>query len=211
MLQAAKNQMKVTLKTIKYGLMREMLNKASFIMNIVTMVLNDASFIVQWVIVYSLRSDIGGYSFSQLLMLWGITASVYGFSHFFFKKSYYLSDAITNGKLDSFLVQPKNVLLAVVTSDTEVSAIGDLIYGYIVLIVSGLTLPKFVLFTLFTISGGIIITDVAIILGSLSFWFGKSDMVAEAGSTLITTFSTYPDGIFKGLARILLLTVIPIG
>ena len=54
MLQAAKNQLKVTIKSIKYGLMREMLNKTSFIMNITFMILNNASFIIQWLIIYSL-------------------------------------------------------------------------------------------------------------------------------------------------------------
>ena len=211
MLQAAKNQFRVTLKTIKYGLMREMLNKTSFIMNVLFMILNNASFIIQWIILYSLKEDVGGYTFNQVLLLWAIAASTYGFSHFIFKKAYTLSDTITNGKLDSFLVQPKNVLISSITTDIEVSALGDILYGYIVLFISGITITKFLLFTLFTLTGAIIITDVAVILGSLSFWFGRSDMIADTGNNLMTSFATYPDGIFKGLAKILLLTVIPIG
>ena len=211
MLQAVKNQLKVTMKTIKYGLMREMINKASFIMNIAFMILNNASFIIQWIVIYSLKEDVGGYTFNQILLLWAIAASTYGFSHFIFKKSYSLSDLITNGKLDSFLVQPKNVLISVITTDVEVSALGDILYGYIVLVISGLTVTKFLLFTLFTITGSIIITDIAVLLGSLSFWLGKSDMIADTGNSLMTNFATYPDGIFKGISKILLLTVIPLG
>ena len=211
MLQAVKNQLKVTLKTVKYGLMREMLNKTSFIMNVTFMILNNASFIIQWIVIYSLRKDVGGYTFNKVLLLWAIAASTYGISHFMFKRAFSLSDVITNGKLDSFLVQPKNVLISVITTDIEVSAIGDMIYGWIVLILSGLTLPKVLLFILFSITGGIIITDIAVILGSLSFWLGKSDMIADAGHNLMLHFATYPDGIFKGVARILLLTVIPVG
>ena len=211
MLQEVKNQLRVTIKTIKYGLMREMINKTSFILNIVFMILNNASFIIQWIVIYSLKEDVGGYTFNQVLLLWAIAASTYGISHFIFKNSFSLSDVITNGKLDSFLVQPKNVLISVITTDVEVSSLGDIIYGYIVLIVSGLTLTKFLLFTLFSLTGAIIITDIAVLLGSLSFWFGKSDMIADTGNSLMTNFATYPDGIFKGLARILLLTVIPIG
>ena len=211
MLQAVKNQLRVTLKTIKYGLMREMVNKTSFIMNIVFMILNNASFIIQWIVIYSLREDVGGYEFNQVLLLWAIAAGTYGFAHFIFKRAFSISDIITNGKLDSFLVQPKNVLISCITTDVEVSAIGDMIYAYIVLVISGITLTKFLLFTLFTVTGGIIIVDVAVILGSLSFWFGKSDMIAETGNNLMTNFATYPDGIFKGVARILLLTIIPVG
>ena len=211
MLQAVKNQLKVTIKTIQYGLMREMINKTSFIMNIVFMILNNASFIIQWIVIYSLKEDVGGYTFNQVLLLWAIAASTYGFSHFIFKKAFSLSDTITNGKLDSFLVQPKNVLISVITTDVEVSALGDILYGYIVLVISGLTAFKLFLFTLFSITGAIIITDIAVLLGSLSFWFGKSDMIADTGNSLMTNFATYPDGIFKGISRILLLTVIPVG
>ena len=211
MLQAVKNQIKVTSKTIKYALMREMLNKTSFIMNISFMILNNASFIIQWIILYGLKEDVGSYTFKQVLLLWALAASTYGFSHFLFKRSFDLSDIITNGKLDSFLVQPKNVLISAITTDVEVSALGDILYGYIILTINGLTIVKLILFTLFSITGGIIITDIAVLLGSLSFWFGKSDMIADTGNSLMTNFATYPDGIFKGLSRILLLTIIPLG
>lgn len=211
MLQEVKNQLRVTIKTVKYALMREMINKTSFIMNIAFMVLNNASFIIQWIVIYSLKEDVGGYTFNQVLLLWAIAASTYGFSHFLFEKSYSLSDTITNGKLDSFLVQPKNVLISAITTDISVSALGDILYGYIVLGISGLTVTKFLLFMLFSITGAIVITDIAVLLGSLSFWFGKSDMIADTGNSLMTNFATYPDGIFKGVSRILLLTVIPIG
>ena len=146
MLQEVKNQLRVTLKTIKYGLMREMVNKTSFIMNVVFMILNNASFIIQWIVIYSLREDVGGYEFNQVLLLWAIAAATYGFAHFAFKKAFSLSDLITNGKLDSFLVQPKNVLISAITTDIEVSAIGDILYGYIVLVISGISLTKFLLF-----------------------------------------------------------------
>ena len=108
-------------------------------------------------------------------------------------------------------MQPKNVLISAITTDIEVSALGDILYGYIVLVISGLTVTKFLLFTLFSITGAIIITDIAVLLGSLCFWFGKSDMIADTGNSLMTNFATYPDGIFKGVSRILLLTVIPVG
>ena len=41
-----KSQIKVTLVSIKYALMREMLNKTSFIMNILFMIINNASFLI---------------------------------------------------------------------------------------------------------------------------------------------------------------------
>ena len=211
MLMVVKNQFKVAFLSIKYALMREMLNKTTFLMNIIFMILNNASFIIQWIVLFSLKENVGGYTFNQVLLLWGFAASTYGFSRFFFKKAFSLTDTINNGKLDSFLVQPKNVLISTITSDVEVSALGDFIYGYIMLFVFGFTLPRFLLFTLFMITGGLILTSIAVILSSLSFWFQKADIIADTGNSLMVNFATYPDGIFKGVAKILLFTLIPVG
>lgn len=211
MLMEVRNQLKVFILSVKYALMREMLNKVTFVTNIIFMILNNASFIIQWIILYSLKDNVGGYEFSQVLLLWGLAASTYGVSRFFFNRAFSLSDTINNGKLDAYLVQPKNVLISSITSDVEPSAIGDLIYGYIMLFISGFTIPKFILFTLFTICGGLILTSVSVILSSLSFWFSKSDIIADKGNGIMTNFATYPDGIFKGIVKILLFTVIPVG
>ena len=74
--------------------------------------------------------------------------------------------------------------------------------------VYGFTLKTFLLFIIFSITGGLILTSFAVILGSLSFYFSKSEMIVDTGNNLITSFATYPDGIFKGLAKIMLFTII---
>lgn len=211
MLTAVKNQMKVSFLSVKYALMREMLNKWSFLTNIFFMILNNMCFIVQWVVLYSLKDNVGGYTFKQVLLLWGIAAGTFGVSRFFFRDAFDLANKINNGKLDSFLVQPKNVLLSAITTGIEPSAIGDMAYAYIMLFIYGFTIPRFLLYTFFCVLGGIMLTSVAVILGSLSFWFNKSDVVADVGNSLMTNFATYPDGIFKGLAKVLLFTMIPVG
>lgn len=211
MLTAVKNQAKVSLLSVKYALMREMLNKVSFLTNIVFMILNNASFIIQWIVLYALKDNVGGYTFKQVLLLWGLAAGTYGVSRFFFKNAFSLSETINNGKLDSYLVQPKNVLLSAITTGVEPSAIGDFIYAYIMLFIYGVTIPNFLLYTFFIFAGGFMLAAIAVILGSLSFWFNRSDVVADVGNSLMTNFATYPDGIFKGIAKILLFTLIPVG
>lgn len=211
MLMAVKNQFKISFLSIKYAIMREMLNKATFFTNVIIMILNNATFIIQWVILYSLKDNVGGYTFKQVLLLWGIAAGTFGFSRFFFKKAFELSDVINTGKLDSFLVQPKNVLLSVITTDVSPSALGDIIYGYIMLIVFGFSIPNFILFTILIILGGIITTSLSVILSSLSFWFNKSDIISDTINNLMVSFGTYPDGIFKGIAKGILYTIVPVG
>lgn len=211
MLTVVKNQIKVILLTVKYNIMKQMVNKVTFITNILFMILNNSTFIIQWVILLNIKDEIGGYGFKEILILWGLASSTYGISHIFFNKAFYLSDLIINGKLDTFLVQPKNVYLSVITSETSISAIGDLIYGYICLIIYGFTLKSFILFTLFTITGGIIITAFSSILGSISFWTVKSELISKSLSDIMLNFGTYPGTIFKGTVKLLLYTIVPVG
>ena len=211
MLTEVRNQFKVTRLSIKYAVMRELLNKVTFLSNVIFMMLNNASMLVQWIVLYSIKDNMGGYTFKQVMLLWGFAAGTYGFSHFFFNNAGHLSEIITDGKLDAYLVQPKNVLLSAITSNVSISALGDILYGYVMLILYGITPLNFILFTLFSICGGLVLTCIAVMLASISFWVQKADMIADTGNSLMTNFATYPDGIFKGVSRILLLTVIPVG
>ena len=185
MLTEVKNQIKVTILSIKYATMREMLNKASFLTNVLFMILNNASFILQWIILYSLKDNVGGYTLNQVMILWGLAASTYGFSHFFFAKATSLSDTITNGKLDAYLVQPKNVLISAITSDVSPAALGDMIYGIIMIFVSGITLSGiFIYYELSSIIYSFLIT--AVIFGVFAFigFTTKLDLT-KIGSYLI--------------------------
>lgn len=211
MLMEAKNQIKVTFQSIKYALEREMLNKFTFISNIIFMIMNNACFIVQWIILYSLKDEVGGYTFKQVLLLWGMAALVYGISRFFFRDSFELSEIINSGKLDNYLVQPKNVLIQSITSSVEVSAIGDMIYGFIMLFLFGINIKSFLLFIFCGICGAFVIVSIAVIFSSLSFWFGRTEMISNTVNSLMTNFATYPEGIFKGLIKLLFYTILPIG
>ncbi len=211
MLMEVSKELKLMFVSVRYALMREMLNKVTFFSNIIFMILNNASFIIQWVILYSIKDNVGGYSFKQVMLLWALASFSFGISHFFFKRAYNLSSTIMNGSLDNYLVQPKNVLLSAISSDVDVSALGDIIYGLIVYFVCGFSIDTFILFIVFGITSSLLITSIAVILGSLSFWFTKSEGFADRINNTITNFATYPEGIFRGVIKIILYTIIPLG
>ena len=211
MLTAVKNQMRVCLLSVKYNIMREMVNKVTFLTNICFMLLNNATFLVQWIILLRLREDVGGYTMREIMLLWGLTATSFGLSHILFARVFSLSELIIKGKLDSFLVQPKNVLVSVLTSSTDVSAIGDFLYGVVIVCICRPGVGGFFLFLLFAVTGAVIFTSFALLLGSLSFWFVRMDMVQDQMVMNIVSFATYPDGIFNGVTRFLLYFVIPAG
>lgn len=211
MLMEVKNQLKVIFLSVKYNIMKQMVNKVTFITNILFMILNNATFIIQWLLLFNLKDEIGGYEFKDIFLLWGLAASIFGLSNILFHKAFTISDLIINGKLDTFLVQPKNVFLSVISSETSISAIGDLLYGYICLALYGLTFKTFILFTLFTITGTIILSAFVSIAGCMSFWTIKSELLSNSLCNVMINFATYPGSIFKGSIKLILYTIIPVG
>jgi ABC-2 type transport system permease protein len=191
--------------------MREMINKVTFLTNIFFMMLNNGTFIVQWLLLFQIKEDIGGYTLDQVMLLWGLAACTYGLSHVLFQKAFELPELIINGKLDSFLVQPKNVLLSVITSATNSSAIGDVLYGFVIMCVFSFSFGRLGLFILFSITGAIIITAFSVLVGSLSFWIVRGEMFGTNLTNILISFATYPDGIFKGAVKFILYILIPVG
>ena len=211
MLTVVKNQLRVCALSVKYNIMREMVNKVTFLTNVGFMVLNNATFLVQWMILLRMRGDVGGYTMREIMLLWGFMAASFGLSHILFARAFSLSDLIITGKLDSFLVQPKNVLVSVLTSATDSSAIGDFLYGTALVCACKPGVGGFFLFLLFVVTGTVIFTAFAVLLGSLSFWFVRMDMLQNQIVMGIVSFGTYPDGIFKGASRFFLYFIIPVG
>ena len=115
MLTEVRNTLKVMLLSTKYNLMKAMVNKTSFFLNVIFMILNDATFIIQWIVIFNIKKDIAGYTFNDVIMLWAVAAGTFGIAHTFFDATFELNESITEGRLDTYLVQPKNVLLMIIT------------------------------------------------------------------------------------------------
>ncbi|MCQ2749310.1 MAG: ABC-2 family transporter protein [Clostridia bacterium] len=198
-LMEAKNLARVLFQNYKYALMASMLNKASFITYIVFMMLNNACFLIQWVVVFSIKSSVCGLTFKEVILVWAIASSSYGFARFFFTDSFTISDYVIKGKLDAYLVQPKNTLLMVATSKVFPSAIGDLLYGYLIyFIVFGFAHPvKFLLFTFMVIISGLGFAGLQVIINSVAFFIPNGQTAVDSLARLINCATTYPGEIFK--------------
>lgn len=212
MLGELKKNIKILLINFKYNMVKEIENRSAFILQIIFMALNNAVYIVQWVVYYSLKNTIGGYSFDDILILWALGATSFGISHIFFENVYYIPELISNGKLDSYITQPLNVLWNISVSKTKPSAFGDLLYGIILAIMSsGTDFTKIFLFMLFSCFGAIILTSFSILAASFTFWLKKGDEIAHNLNFSIRIASMYPEGIFNNLIKIILYTIVPVG
>ena len=206
---AVKNNLKLIFSYFKLNLKKEWKYKSSFFMQIIMMVLNDLFFIIQWYIIFKLVDNIGGYGFNETMLLWGVAAGGYGFSHTFFAGAWNIKDIVYDGKLDVFLTQPKSVLLNVCCSSTEVSGLGDMAYAFVVLAIIGAPWYWYLLMIPAMILAGLIYVSVYVVYASLCFYIKRGDAVAKSVEGTINKAGNYPPAIYNTIVKGLFFTLIP--
>ena len=206
---AVKNNFKLIFSYFKLNLKKEWKYKTSFFMQMIMMILNDLFFIIQWYIIFRLVDNIGGYGFKETMLLWGISAGGYGISHAFFAGAWNIKDIVYEGKLDVFLTQPKNVLINVSCSSTDVSAIGDMMYAFIVLAIIRAPWHWYLLMIPAMIMSGLIYVSVYVVYVSLCFYMKRGDAVARSVEGAMNKAGGYPPAIYNTVVKGLFFTLIP--
>ena len=203
------SNLKLIFSYFALNLKKEWKYKSSFFMQLIMMILNDAFFIIQWVIVFKLVDNIGGYGFNETMLLWAISSGGFGISHCFFNGAWKIKDMVYEGRLDVFLTQPKNVLINVCCSSTSISAIGDIIYAFLVLILIGAPIHWFLIMVPVMIISGILYVAVYVMYVSLCFFVKRGDALAKAAEGTILKAANYPPAIFNFVVKAIFFTAIP--
>ena len=211
MLTEAKNNLKIMFLSIKYNLMKAMENNVAFLTSVIMMIFNNATFIIQWITIFSIKEYIGGYTINDVMLFWAVASGSFGIAHIFFNGAYKIPQYIEEGKLDAYLTMPKNVLCQVATSSLEPSAIGDLLYGYIALCIFNFSLKNLLLYNILIIFGGLVYVSTVVIYNSLTFKFYRSSYLTEAIRDVYLNTSLYPDVIFNKIVKFISFSLIPSG
>ncbi len=211
MLMEVKNSLKYILLSMKYNVQREMINKTSFLMNVFLMILNNTSMIIQWVVFFSLKDNFNGYTFQEQMLTISLCAYTYGLVYLFFAGVDKISYFIEYGGLDKYITKPKSILVSVLTSKTQISAFGDLLFGIILFFIYYHSPLNILLFILVSTLSFLIMISFLIIINSITFWFIRFSDTVEMFQSAYISFSMYPKTIFDTTVKVLMHTIIPIG
>jgi ABC-2 type transport system permease protein len=186
--------------------------RGAFLLQAAFMVLNNLAFFSIWWLLFERFPEIGGWRLHDVLTLFGVVATGYGCSVVFAGGVGHLARAISEGDLDSALVQPKPVLLHVVAARTNASGWGDIATGVGMLWIAGALAPVQLGFTALAVaSSGCVFTASGVIVQSLAFWVDGMETLARQIWEFTLTFSLYPRPLFSGELSFLLYTIVPAG
>lgn len=186
--------------------------RMSFLMTAGMMVVNNFVWIFFWSVYFERFQVVNGWSLQDVMMLWAVSAGGYGVAAVLFGNMSRIAALTANGQLDVYLVQPKPVLLNVLASRMNVSAIGDVAFSVILYLLFGDgSLLGFAKYALAHLVAGSIFLFFMVIVNSLAFWIGNAEGLSGQMLNALLSFSTYPTDIFKGWGRIVIFTAVPAG
>jgi len=208
-----KKHMKIFACYFRLNLASSLEYRASFFTQAFGMALSNSSFIFFWWIAFSqIGGEIAGYKFEDVLFIWAVTSTGFGLGSILFANTGSLTRLIVTGELDTFLLQPCNVLLNLLCARTRLSAYGDFIYGLVIMCIfyPG-NLWAWFWFVCGALICGVLLTAVTLSAHTLSFYWGDASLVGQFATEFTINFSIYPEKIYGPFVRALMYSIIPAG
>lgn len=211
--QEIKSELRMSWEYIKGNIASAAELRVSFIMQVVGMMINNTSLLAIWIFFFAAFGNINGWSGKEVIALQGFVAVAYGITFSFFSGASELPIAINNGTFDSILLTPRNLYLRILTIVTRTSALGDTLYGLILLVIysvlAHLTIAQFGLLALLLIPATLIITNFLLTTSCIGFFIPDSEELSKNAFELMFGPSLYPSGVYQGTMRIFFLFILP--
>lgn len=173
------------------------------------MILNDATWVLFWVIFARRVGTIGGWDVERLLLLQAVLTTAGGLSLGVFANARRIGTMAVEGDLDAVLALPVAPLPFLLLRRIEPVNIGDLAFGIVLFAVAGDPTPaRSLVFIGVVLASTTLLTGFLVLTGALAFFAGRSES-GELGFQAMLLLGAYPVDLFAGAVRVLLFTAVP--
>lgn len=188
-----------------------------FLISVLTMTLATVFGLAVVFLVFGPARSINGWSFDELLFLYGFSLLPMALFNVFSPNLYQFSDTyLIQGKFDRVLLRPLHPLFQILCEQLRIEALGDAVLGLVVMAAAAprlsvsLTAGMVAFLLVGVLCGALLYTAVFVMLASVSFWHEDKVGVMPPVYNLIA-FGRYPLDLYNGFIRILLSWVVPFG
>ncbi len=186
--------------------------RGAFISQAAAMFLNNGTWLVFWVLFFTRFPALRGWDVKDYMTIWAVCAGGFGLAHTIAGNGWHLAGLITRGQLESWMLYPRALLPHLLIGRMIATSVGDMLFGIATYIIFVRHDPLHVaLFLLLVIAVAFLFVGFSVLTGSLSFYIGNAEALAEQWRFAMITFSTYPATLFDGAIKLVLYTVIPAG
>ena len=184
--------------------------KTAFFLSIFATILKQVLFLISWNFFFAKYQLVKGWDFNSMLAMYGTVCFSMGVVESFFFGFRDLPQMIENGQLDTFLLQPKNRILNIAVSKGDISSIGEIVTGILLMAYSGYLIKDFPMVLVVWFSGSVFMFSLMLYLGCIAFFIKDSnDFIRELKLNTII-LSTQPNSAFGGFLKMLTFTILPV-
>jgi len=210
LLTAVKKHLNIAWQLKRADLLSVMEYRASFFTQLVGMFVNDIGLVLIWFFFFQKFPSLNGWSFQDTILLYAITTIGFGVAVFVSQGALRLAQEIAEGKIDYYLSLPINPLWHISFSKSDYSALGDILFGLVLMFFyKDLTAARCLLILISALMSGFVLANFVLLTQSLSFYFGNFERAAAELFHALVGCSLYPQNVFSGLLRLVMLTVLP--
>lgn len=159
--------------------------------------------------------NLNGWTLSQLIFIYGFAQIPRGIDHLFTDNIWLVAwRMVVNGDFDRYMLRPMNVFFQIICEKLQPDAVGELLIGTILIIMSlskGIVIvdgKHIVMFIVSVIAGAVIYTSIKLLFASLSFWIKRSGPFLQVAYEM-ADFAKYPVEIYSKPIQFILTFVIP--
>lgn len=190
-------------------------SKVDFIIGLMGFFLSQVFGIIFLTLVFKQIPDLNGWTFYQLVFIYGFAQIPRGIDHFLTDNIWMLAMRyVIRGEFDRFLLRPINPFFQLICDKFQADALGELIVGFALVIFSvvkgtvTVTPLNVLLFVVSIFAGALIYTGIKLFFASLAFWIKDSIAILQLAYNT-ADFAKYPIEIYSKPIRILLTYLIP--
>lgn len=200
---------------IAQELKRMMEYKGDFLTGVIGFLINQMFNILFLSIIFSQIPSLDGWSFNEILFIYGFSLLPKAIDHMFFDNLWMVGYfTVRKGEFDKYLTRPINPLFHVMAEKFQVDAFGELIVG-IILMCSSLpslniewSVLKVVLGIVAVIFSSFIYTGIKIGTSAIAFWTKQSGHITQL-FYMMNDFAKYPINIYNNMVQTVLTYIIP--
>lgn len=189
--------------------------KVDFIVGAVGFLLSQALEILFIGIIFSQIPDLAGWTFDEILFIYGFSLIPKAIDHMFFDNLWMVGyHIVRKGEFDKYLTRPINSLFYVTVEKFQIDAFGELIMGIILITYSLIQIGadivwyRVLVLLLLVPFAVLIYTAIKIITSAISFWTKQSGHITHM-FYMSSDFSKYPVTIYNNFIKVVITFIIP--
>ena len=209
--------MRLYFKAFKLNIRSFMQYKASFILSFISQLITVFSYYFIIIALFTKFDNIKGFTLYEVLLCFGIIQFGFSFNELFARGLDQFDRLIIDGGFDRLLLRPKNIIIQVLSTDSDLTKSARLLESFVIIIISLIklnlswTFLKALTLILMLISSCIIFFGIFLISASYCFFTIQGlefrNLLADGGKHI----AQYPIGIFKKVILYFFTFIIPYG